>query len=337
MLDAWFNHIWYERTRPPFWLIPFSWLFFALSSLRRWLYRSGIFKTIKLPVPVIVVGNITVGGTGKTPMTLAVVKILQQQGHKPGIVLRGYKGQGADSIAVTADSDPAYVGDEAVLLAQRSDCPVMVGKDRPAVAQQLLAEHTVDCIVCDDGLQHYRLARDLEIVVVDGARGSGNGYLFPAGPLRESTRRLTHVDLVVINGNTQQAFDNGTISMQLQADRLINLVGSEQKSLSDFGGQRVHGVAGIGNPQRFFYSLRQSGMEVLEHPLIDHANITEKTIGFNDALPVIMTEKDAVKCHHLALPGNNYWYLPISADFLLADRKRLESMLNNIFVDKEIS
>ncbi|HET9679305.1 MAG TPA: tetraacyldisaccharide 4'-kinase [Gammaproteobacteria bacterium] len=330
-MEKWFNHIWYERTRPPLWLIPFSWLFAALSALRRWFYRKGIFNVITLPVPVIVVGNITVGGTGKTPMTLAVVQLLQQQGHKPGIVLRGYKGQGGNNISVTADSDPAIVGDEAVLLAQRSACPVIVGKDRPAAAQQLLAEHTVDCIVSDDGLQHYRLARDLEIAVVDGARSFGNGWLLPVGPLREPAKRLQQTDVIVINGKSNQSYVGNALNMQLQADTAIDLISGARRHLSDFQGQSVHGVAGIGNPQRFFQTLRQQGINVLEHPLPDHASIGVSDLAFDDTLPVMMTEKDAVKCCNRALPENRYWYLPVSADFNAADKAHLDTALANIF------
>lgn len=340
MFEQWLNHIWYGRKRPPLWLIPFSWLFALLSSLRRWFYRIGFLGTVNFPVPVVVVGNITVGGTGKTPLTLAVVQALQQQGRKPGIVLRGYKGQGGATL-VTPDSDPALVGDEAVLLAQRSGCPVMTNKDRTAAVHQLLAKHDIDCIVSDDGLQHYRLGRDMEIAVVDAQRGMGNGYLLPAGPLREAATRLVQVDMVVTNGSAEPTLLAGiatrTLSMQLSGTALFNLGSGSSEALVAFRGQRVHAIAGIGNPWRFFTYLRSEGIDVVEHALPDHAIVAAKDITFDDTLPIIMTEKDAVKIRRQSLHGEQFWYLPVSAEFSAADFEVLGTALENVFNNKDVT
>jgi tetraacyldisaccharide 4'-kinase len=271
---------------------------------------------------VVVVGNLSVGGSGKTPLVIWVVTQLRAAGFVPGIVLRGYGGsasRGHEIVRVRADSDPALVGDEALLSHRRTGAPVAVGRNRVRAARLLLAGG-VDVIVSDDGLQHLALARNFEIAVIDGERGFGNGYLLPAGPLREPRARIDSVDAVVINGegrywreaSTQDP--GGAFTMRLLGDRLALVGGGpESRALSGLAGQRVHAVAGIGNPQRFFSQLRAAGLEIIEHAFPDHHRYRPDELAFGDELPVLMTEKDAVKCS--ALGGQNRWYLPVTAEF----------------------
>ncbi len=300
---------WYRTTPLTLLLLPLSWLFCAVALGRRWAYRAGLLKTVRLPVPVIVVGNINVGGTGKTPMVTWLVALLRKEGYRPGIISRGYGGS-ADHWPqpVRADSDPAMVGDEAVLLARRCRCPMTIGPDRPAAARALLEYADCDIIISDDGLQHYRLGRDVEIAVVDGMRRFGNGHCLPAGPLREPVRRLRSVDLVIVNGTA----GSREYAMQLQPASLRNLQHAEKiRPLQQFAGQRVHAVAGIGNPARFFELLTSHGLGVIEHPFADHHPFRAGDLDFGDELPVLMTEKDAVKCQ--AFAKAHYWYLPVDA------------------------
>jgi tetraacyldisaccharide 4'-kinase len=276
-----------------------------LASLRRGLYRLGIFESQRVARPVIVVGNITVGGTGKTPFVIWLVQRLRERGLRPAIITRGYGGRAAQwPQVVTAHSDSLAVGDEAVLLAQRTQEIVVAGPDRVADAQRAI-ELGADVIVCDDGLQHYRLQRDAEIVLFDAARGAGNELYLPAGPLREGLHRLISVSLVVLHrrGSTQALhvvpFSNAVqVSSELGSVR--SLVNAEQRSLASFAGQSVHAVAGIGNPGAFFASLRAAGLIVDGKALPDHAPISASDLVFDDALPVLMTEKDAVKCRGFA-------------------------------------
>jgi tetraacyldisaccharide 4'-kinase len=265
-----------------------------------------------------VVGNLSVGGTGKTPLVCWLVARLADLGFKPGVVTRGYGGS-AGSIRLAAPSDaPGVVGDESVLLARRSGVPVAIGRDRPA-ASQLLVNAGCDVIVSDDGLQHYALARDCEIVVIDGDRLFGNGRLLPAGPLRENRSRLAAADAVVVNGG--RAMLGGALSMRLEAKRALSLIGGAVKRLDEFAGHSVHAVAGIGNPQRFFNMLRARGIEVTGHPLPDHARLQASDISFADGRPVLMTEKDAVKCELIA--GPQHWYVPVTASFTGAESDAL--------------
>lgn len=280
----------------------------AIVRLRRRLYRSGVLRAQRLPIPVIVVGNITVGGAGKTPLVIALVTALRERGWKPGVVSRGYGGNARDPRLLGADPDPAAVGDEPALIRARTGAPVAVGADRPAAAR-LLLDKGVDVIVADDGLQHYALARDAEICVVDGARRLGNGRLLPAGPLREPESRLRQVDFVVCNGGEPRA---GETAMHLAADTAVSLVDvSRRQPLADLLQTRVHAVAGIGHPQRFFDTLRGYGIDVVEHPFPDHHRYTPNELAFGDGLPVLMTEKDAVKCR--AFAKRNWWSIPVTA------------------------
>jgi tetraacyldisaccharide 4'-kinase len=287
-VQSWLNDIWYERAAPPWWLLPLSLIYGAVVGSRRHFYAMR--KPTRVSLPVVVVGNLSVGGTGKTPLVCWLVARLADLGFKPGVVTRGYGGS-SGSIRLAAPSDaPGVVGDESVLLARRSGVPVAIGRDRPA-ASQLLVNAGCDVIVSDDGLQHYALARDCEIVVIDGDRLFGNGRLLPAGPLRENRSRLAAADAVVV------------------------------KRLDEFAGHSVHAVAGIGNPQRFFNMLRARGIEVTGHPLPDHARLQASDISFADGRPVLMTEKDAVKCELIA--GPQHWYVPVTASFTGAESDAL--------------
>jgi tetraacyldisaccharide 4'-kinase len=267
-------------------------------------------KSTRLPVPVVVVGNLSVGGTGKTPLVCWLIARLKERGFNPGVVTRGYGGTSGGVRLVEASDDPYVVGDESILLARRTGVPLAVGRDRPA-AGLLLVNAGCDVIVSDDGLQHYALARDCEIVVIDGDRLFGNGWLLPAGPLRETRGRMEAADAIVVNGG--RALVDDALSMRLEAKNAMRLVGGATQSLDDFESGPVHAVAGIGNPERFFNMLRAHGIEVLGHALPDHAHIQAPDIFFADDRPVLMTEKDAVKCAQIA--GAQHWYVPVSASF----------------------
>jgi tetraacyldisaccharide 4'-kinase len=253
------------------------------------------------------VGNLTVGGSGKTPLTLWLAGELRKRDIKVGIVLRGYGGRAQQPGLVARHSSAEDVGDEALLLARRSGCPVAVGRDRVAAAR-LLVEQGVELILADDGLQHLRLKRDLEIVVVDGERRFGNGRLLPAGPLREPVGRLKTVDVVVVNGARGEA---GELSYVLQSTDALSLISNTSRPLKEFGMTPVHAVAGIGNPERFFRMLEGHGLQVMRHPFADHHAFQSEELKFTDDLPVLMTEKDAVKCSRFA--GPEHWCVPVEA------------------------
>lgn len=297
-------------------LLPLSWLFRALAALRRLLYRRGVWRPVRVGVPVVVVGNITVGGSGKTPLVLWLAQALAARGHAPGIVSRGYGGSAVVPRAVQPGDDAALVGDEPLLLARRAGCPVWIGRERVAAARALLAAHPDrDVLICDDGLQHYALARDVEIVVMD-ERGLGNGWFLPAGPLREAPSRLRTVDALVINGVRPPAGLGVQAApvffMRLAGERFAALRRPEVHcSAGDLQGRRLHAVAGIGHPQRFFDHLAGLGLRFAAHPFADHHRYTAEDLAFPDADALLMTEKDAVKCAGLALPET--WVLPIDA------------------------
>lgn len=308
--SEWFQQQWYKIGIWHVVLIPISFVFWFLSSIRCWFYQVGIFKSSKLSVPVIVIGNISVGGTGKTPLVIAVVEYLQKQGFHPGIISRGYGGAGDTIAHVTAESNPVLVGDEPVLMAGRLSCPVWVGRRRSVVANKLLqANPKCDVIVSDDGLQHYQLARDIEVAVVDGMRGLGNAMLLPAGPLRESAARLDKVDAVVINGDGS---DLHGFLMKTEGAKFRNL---RNKNLylnaAEFRHQKLHALAGIGNPEKFFSYLEKMDLEFARHIYPDHYQFSPEDMTMVSDGQVIMTEKDAVKC--MAFAPENAWYLPINA------------------------
>jgi len=302
------DHYWYSLNPVALLLLPLSWLFCALVVLRRLAYRQGWLQSERLPVPVVVVGNITVGGSGKTPLVIWLAQFLRGQGKRPGIVSRGYGGLAAQwPQPVEADSDPRLVGDEPVLIAQLAACPMAVGPDRVAAARLLLQQHDCDILISDDGLQHYRLVRDVEIAVLDGVRRLGNGFCLPAGPLREAPDRLGSVDLRVGNGRAEE----GEHLMELLPGAVMHLRDGTACSLEDFRGRRVHAVAGIGNPPRFFQLLRDHGIEVIEHAFPDHYRYTVADVQFGDGLPVLMTAKDGVKCRTYG--DDHLWSVAVSA------------------------
>jgi tetraacyldisaccharide 4'-kinase len=307
------QHHWYRLSPLHLLLFPLSLIFRALAALRRFLFRSGILASVKIPVPVVVVGNISVGGTGKTPLTLWLTQQLIENGWHPGIVSRGYTKTGVRRKTpreVSLDDAADVVGDEPLLMAQRALCPVWIGRDRPAAALALLRTHPeCDIILSDDGLQHYRLQRDAEIVVVDGARRFGNGLLLPAGPLREPVSRLRQTDAVVINGG--QAGD-GEFAMSLSGSLFYNLLNPGTiVTAAELAGQRLHAVAGIGHPQRFFAHLEHLGLTTQHHAFPDHHHYSASDIAFNDADAILMTEKDAVKC--AAFANEKCWVLRVDA------------------------
>ncbi|MDO8926336.1 MAG: tetraacyldisaccharide 4'-kinase [Sideroxyarcus sp.] len=307
------QHHWYRLSPLHLLLYPLSLLFGALSALRRFLYRSGILASVKLPVPVVIIGNISVGGTGKTPLTLWLAQQLLDNGWHPGIVSRGYTKDGKQrSIPheVSIEDAADLVGDEPLLMAQRALCPVWIGRNRPAAAQALLAAHPeCDIILSDDGLQHYRLQRSAEIVVVDGARRFGNGLLLPAGPLREPVSRLHKSDAVVVNGGETHGDE---FAMQLAGTSFYNLLNPERVvTAAEFAKLRLHAIAGIGHPQRFFTQLERLGLNAQLHPFPDHHRYTPSDIAFDDADAILMTEKDAVKC--AAFATERCWVLRVDA------------------------
>ena len=297
---------WYGKRQVPWWTWPVSSLYGGAVRLRMALYRRGRLRGVRLTVPVVVIGNLTVGGTGKTPLTIAVVEALLARGYRPGVVSRGYGGAQHAPLLLGDAPDPALVGDEPCMI-RGSGIPVAIGRDRPAAAR-LLVDAGCDLVVSDDGLQHYALARDVEVCVIDGVRRFGNRHLLPAGPLREPVSRLSRVDLRVCNGGTPE---QGEYAMQLVGSEAVTLVDGHRLPLQCFAGERVHGVAAIGNPQRFFTSLRAMGIEVVEHAFADHHRYLPTDLDFADEQPVLMTDKDAVKCGAFAKP--HWWHVPVRA------------------------
>lgn len=303
----WLERHWYRLTPVSVLLAPFAFVYCCLAVLRRWLYRLGVLRAVRLPVPVIVVGNVTVGGTGKTPLVLWLVRFLQGRGYRPGIVTRGYGGRARTwPQHVTGSADPAEVGDEPVLLARHSGCPVVADPDRARAAGELVRAGC-DVVVADDGLQHYRLARDLEIGVIDGERRFGNRLCLPAGPLREGAGRWRQLEVRMAQGMPRE----GEWGLRLAERGFYRLGTTEVVQADYFRGRPVHAVAGIGHPARFFALLRRLGLELIEHPFPDHHPYRAQELAFGDGLDVIMTEKDAVKCERLGVVRG--WYLAVEA------------------------
>lgn len=331
-MEAWFLREWQRESPWQILLRPLSWLFAVLAAARRMLFRSGLLPVTRVPVPVIVVGNITVGGTGKTPLVLAIVQLLAQAGYRCGVVMRGYAGDDAarGRAAFVRVLPPAaggdFVSDEASLLASRTDAPVFAAVRRAEAARALLAAcPATNVIVCDDGLQHYWLHRDVEICVTDGARGLGNGHLLPAGPLREPASRLRRVDAVVVNRTAGHAggtsIDTTTLpvasfSMVLEHESFVSLTGGEElaidAALGRFAGKRIAAIAGIGNPSRFFAHLGRLGVRVSDcRAFPDHHRFVIGDVPGGEADIVLMTEKDAVKCR--AFADARMWYMRVDA------------------------
>jgi len=305
------NDIWYGGKSPPVWLRGLVPLYRAANRADRWWKERRRPDDIG-PACVIVVGNITVGGSGKTPLVIRLCQVLREAGFRPGVVSRGYGRKGRGLRLVSPASDPGTVGDEPLLIARRAGVPVVVSSDR-CEAARVLVRKGVNVVVSDDGLQHYRLPRDIEICVVDGSRGFGNGQLLPAGPLREPLQRLEAVDHVVVNGDPQALPDGvEATGMNLVAGVLRSLNGTQSWRLSQFSGCRVNAIAGIANPGRFFSLLNQSRIKAIEYPFPDHHVYSSGDFKPMDHdLPILMTEKDAVKC--VALDLDNAWVLSVEA------------------------
>jgi tetraacyldisaccharide 4'-kinase len=318
------DYYWYSRSLWLVLLTPLSLLYRMVIWSRRFAYRAGIISSQRMSRPVIVVGNLTVGGTGKTPLVAWLAGHLMQKGLQPCIVARGYGGKARRwPQQVRPDSDPGIVGDEAVMLAEITGCPVSVGPDRVAATRQLLEHTECNVVISDDGLQHYALQRDIEIAVIDGVRRFGTGFLLPAGPLREPLRRLQEVDLIVVNGLA----GSGEYPMRmLVGDARLLGDPQQQRALGEFRGQSVHAVAGIGNPERFFQALQQYGMRIETHAFPDHHCFQPEDIRFGDGRPVFMTEKDAVKCREFG--AGNEWVVPVRAEMSQEFCKRLDELLD---------
>jgi tetraacyldisaccharide 4'-kinase len=310
----------------PLWLLllPLSWLYGLVSGIIRLSYRLGFRKAWRAPVPVVVVGNLTAGGNGKTPVAIWLVEQLQLQGIKAGVVSRGYGGKAAHyPLLLTSQTIPAEAGDEPVLIYQRTGVPVAVSPSRSDAVQALLAAHDLQIIITDDGLQHYRLARDIEIVVIDGVRRFGNGWWLPAGPMRERASRLKSVDAVIVNGGVPRADE---LPMQLCPGLAVNLRTGEKRSVSEL--TDVVAMAGIGHPPRFFATLESCGVQPVKTvALSDHQALSASDVQAlaTDQQTLVMTEKDAVKCR--AFARKNWWYLPVDAVF---DDERAQQLIQKL-------
>ncbi len=303
-------------------LLPVSGVFYVVSVFRRWLYRVNFFKVQKFKYPVIVVGNITVGGTGKTPIVIVLAQHFKQQGRQVGIVSRGYGGaHNQGSLLVNKDTNAYLSGDEPLLIALQTDLPVMVNKNRVQAVKDLINQCQVDLIISDDGLQHYKMDRNIEIAVVDGIRRFRNGFFLPAGPLRESTTRLKSVDFVINNAGLHA----GEFSTELVLKMFVNVQTGEEKPLDYFKGECCHGVAGIGHPQRFFNALIRLGVHLESHVFSDHYVYQQNDLAFEDNHPILMTAKDCVKCVQFA--NNQMWYLRVEADLSDDFFKKLDTKL----------
>ncbi len=314
VLYHWLHRTWYAGGKGYWLLLPLSAIYWLLIMLRRYLYRAGLLEQERVGVPVIIVGNLTAGGTGKTPVTVWLAREMRRRGFAPGVVSRGYGGSRSSTpMRVDAASDPAVVGDEPVLIARRSACPVAVDKDRVKAAM-MLVEDGADLIIADDGLQHLKLARAYEICVIDGARWLGNRFVLPAGPLREPASRLRTVDQVLVNGYLPELAESSTeqnaIPFRMRAEEVHRLNGSLSRPIESLAGTTVHAVAGIGNPRRFFDLLRSHDIQVVEHALRDHATIDPGKLSLGDEFIIVMTEKDAVKLGTRV--SDRFWYVPVS-------------------------
>ena len=311
---------WYSKSNLTIVLLPLSWLFCIMVLLRRFLYRLKILRTSQLDVPVIIVGNLTVGGTGKTPLVIELANLLKEHDYRPGIISRGYGGKARTwPQQVRWDGDPTMVGDEAILIARRTRCPMAVGPDRVASAKALLKYTDCNVIISDDGLQHYALGRDIEIAVIDGTRRYGNENCLPAGPLREPVSRIEQVNFKITNGipgPEEFAMTYEAEELRRADDPAVTL------SLSSLKNQTVHAIAGIGNPQRFFDQLKKSGLDIIEHAYPDHYPFKKEDLDFGEIQPIVITEKDAVKCQRFYY--HNVWYQPIKA---ILDNQFTEQLL----------
>jgi tetraacyldisaccharide 4'-kinase len=305
---------WNKKNIITYLLLPFSFIYLLIILCRKKCYEYGVFKVNHFDIPIVVVGNITVGGTGKSPLIAALANRLQQHGLVVGLVSRGYKGKSdVWPRSVTLTSNPSDVGDEPVMLVRQTNCPMYVGPNRVVAVNALLKEHKCDIVLSDDGLQHYALGRQVEISVIDGVKRYGNGYCLPAGPLREPKSRLSNVNLKVCQGDALA----GEMSMKLELADIVSLIDAAAVSIDSFYGKPIHAVAGIGNPERFFSMLERHGLKIIRHAFTDHHVFNKEDIDFNNEV-VLMTAKDAVKCCSIAGPlcysvnvnavcDNNFW------------------------------
>ena len=329
---------WYDAPAGPSWLAPLGWLYGALIAARRRAYAAGLIGSARAGCPVIIVGNLTVGGTGKTPLTLWLAGQLQARGYSVGILSRGYGRSDGAVRVVQPDSPWREVGDEPLLLARRSGCTTVVAADRLAGARRLCTLGA-RVILCDDGLQHLALARDCEIVVIDGARGFGNGRMLPAGPLREPAARVALADLAVVNGAPGHPSLKGgarLLRMDLIPGEAQALQpGSPPRPLASFRASAVHAVAGIGNPARFFAELRAQGLNLIEHAFPDHHPLSAADLDFGDERAVLMTEKDAVKC--TAFAQARHWFVPVEARFSDTDAREFLTRVQSKIGDPRVA
>lgn len=322
------EHYWYESNvlaiLVAYLLLPLSGLYCLITIVRRKLYQLSIKKSFSAQVPVVVVGNIVVGGSGKTPLLISLCEYVSGKGFKPGVVSRGYGGSVTGLKQVVSDDMAEQVGDEPLMIFQRTNVPVVVGADRVSAINHLLTNNQCDIVFSDDGLQHYRMRRDFEIAVIDAVRKFGNGFCLPAGPLRESVSRLKEVDLVIYNGSNTNNSDEYSYRLQIMGLKQLN--GENSRSLSSFAKKMgIHAVAGIGHPARFFNQLTKSGLNIIEHAFQDHHKYQQDDFSGWHTDCIIMTEKDAVKCRHLTLP--DAWIVIVNAELPAALEAQLDSRL----------
>ncbi|WP_299805988.1 tetraacyldisaccharide 4'-kinase [uncultured Shewanella sp.] len=330
-MQSWVNKLWYQGHPLRFALWPLSILFGAITWLRRQLFTLGIKKATKLPVPVIIVGNITVGGSGKTPTVIYLIELLRTHGFKPGVISRGY-GVEIEGVRVVLPEDaPSSVGDEPAMIVSRTGVPMVVGAKRVDAANKLLTEFDVDIIISDDGLQHYQLARDIELIILDGERRLGNGMLLPAGPLREASWRLKSVDQVIVNGGEAKSAEQ---QMQLEPTKWLPVSPVHKGSLPPSHSQPLVAMAGIGNPQRFFDTLTEQGYQIeLTQAFDDHSTYSDSTLNeLANGRLLVMTEKDAVKCRDFA--KDNWWYLAVDAKLSASFDQQLLAKIDRLVADK---
>jgi len=318
------EYVWYQNKLLGYLLFPLALLFLLLATVRKYRLKR-LASSISYKVPIIVVGNITVGGTGKTPVVIALVNYLQSKGYKPGVVSRGYGGHAAYPYRLGPASTAAECGDEPLLIYKRCQCPIVVSPLRNEAINELLKHNDVDVVISDDGLQHYAMPRTIEIAIIDGKRGLGNRLCLPAGPLRELPSRLKEVDIVLVNGRTDAIFDAKQALMELELDALTPLPATRNhRGLPVCS--KVNAVAAIGNPARFYASLEQLGYSVVQQPFPDHHLYVQSELEFPNGLPVIMTEKDAVKC--MAFENlDQHWFLPVNANIDKAFYKKILQLL----------
>ena len=322
--SIWIQSQWQKRGLYAWLLLPLSLLYCTVMILRREAYSSGLLKADKIGKPVIVIGNLSVGGTGKTPLVIWLANQLARKGIRPAVISRGYGGRAKNfPLLVNADTHAAISGDEPAMIARALGCPVVIDPDRVAATNWLIERNLCDVIISDDGLQHLALGRDLEIAIITSDRVAGNGMCLPAGPLRENPSRLKTIDLVISREKKSALTEHTMDLLPGECSRLDNP--AMRLPLSAFWKSPVHAIAGIGNPEGFFSSLRTAGLEIIPHPFPDHYDYTPADISFSDSLPVIMTEKDAIKCSEFAT--RNHWAVTVSVE---VDEGILSTVLEKI-------